>query len=206
MYSYKTYITTCLGIGFVITALIIVRYNHKNYPLSNKDLSADSILAFLLYHIPEDAYCILGITNVDLYPDPAWNYVFGCASWADRVGVLSLARLDPAFYGKKEKNDSKKILLLRSCKILSHETGHLFGMDHCIDYHCTMNGSNNLHESDAQPVHLCPVCMRKLQHMVNFNQYDRYKRLQVFYHKAGLEEQAYWVEQRQQEIEQCKKQ
>jgi archaemetzincin len=33
----------------------------------------------------------------DLYPDPAWNFVFGQASLRERVEVFSFARYDPAF-------------------------------------------------------------------------------------------------------------
>ena len=159
------------------------RFAPRQNPYSSLkyQVHADSILAYLLNHIPDDAFCILGITNIDLYPDPAWNYIFGCASWSDRVGVFSLARLGPATNGAAKKNGDKNLLLLRSCKILSHETGHLFGMEHCIHYHCNMNGSNNLQETDAQPVHLCPVCLRKLRHVLGFNLNDRYRKLHAFY-------------------------
>ena len=171
------------------------RFAPRQNPFSSLkfQVHTDSILVYLLNLIPEDAFCILGITSIDLYPAPGWNYVFGCASRADRVGVFSLTRLDPAFYGANEKNDNNKLFLLRSCKILSHEAGHLYGMEHCISYHCNMNGSNDIHESDAQPIYLCPVCLRKLQHVLGFNLHERYKKLHTFYLGNGLAEQAQWV-------------
>lgn len=35
-----------------------------------------------------------------------------------------------------------------------------------VNHHCVVNGANNLRESDAQPLHLCPVCLRKLHFAV----------------------------------------
>jgi bacterioferritin len=37
--------------------------------------------------------------------------------------------------------------LRRSCKVLAHEIGHMFGLSHCVFFHCLMNGSNSLAES-----------------------------------------------------------
>ena len=39
----------------------------------------------------------------------------------------------------------------------------MFGISHCVHFHCRMNGSDSLEESDRSPMHLCPVCLRKLQ-------------------------------------------
>jgi len=43
---------------------------------------------------PQDAYCMLGITNYDLYPGDHWNYVFGWATYNVGVGVFSFTRFD----------------------------------------------------------------------------------------------------------------
>ena len=59
-------------------------------------LSTD-VLSYLKSLLPGHAFCLLAITRQDLYPDPAWNFVFGQASLRDRVGVFSFARYDPAF-------------------------------------------------------------------------------------------------------------
>jgi archaemetzincin len=47
------------------------------------------ILSFLINQLPPDAYCLLGITMTDLYPQPSWNFIFGCADVENRVGVFS---------------------------------------------------------------------------------------------------------------------
>ena len=69
-------------------------------------------------------------------------------------------------------------------------------MAHCIDYRCVMNGCNSIKENDAQPIHLCPVCLEKLQCATSFDIDKRYKALAAFYKATGLVEEARWVENR----------
>ncbi len=154
------------------------------------------ILEALRHIIPADAFAVLGITMTDLYPDPRWNFVFGQASLDDRVGVYSFARYDPQFYGEPPEAGAGKALLRRSAKVLAHETGHMFGIQHCIWYRCLMNGSNYLGESDARPLHLCPVDLRKLYWSIGFNVIERYRRLQEFARSAGFNDEAEWLERR----------
>jgi archaemetzincin len=54
------------------------------------------------------------------------------------------------------------LCLRRTLSTASHETGHILGMAHCTAYSCLMNGSNHQEEKDRRPMHLCPVCLRKL--------------------------------------------
>jgi archaemetzincin len=132
----------------------------------------------------------------DLYPDPNWNFVFGEASPRERVGVYSFARYDPRFYGQAPTEDTRKLMLRRSCKVLAHETCHMFGVDHCVWFHCLMNGSNHLAESDARPLHLCPADLHKLQWSVGFDVVERYRRLLDFHRRAGFEDEAKWLDNR----------
>ncbi|MHC4619540.1 MAG: archaemetzincin [Planctomycetota bacterium] len=161
-----------------------------------RQILTDDVLVLLRKKLPEDAFCLLAITMDDLYPDPSWNFVFGQASLRERVGVYSFARYDPAFYGQKRTKDYEKLLLRRSCKVLVHETAHMFGLHHCIYFRCVLNGSNHLAESDSRPLHLCPVCLRKLQHSIGFDVTDRYAGLFHLYGKTGFNRDARWVEQR----------
>ena len=142
-----------------------------------------------------DAYATLGITMDDLYPDPSWNFVFGQASLHEGVGVYSFARYDPRF-NDPQARASGTLLLQRSCKVLAHEMTHMFGVQHCIYFHCLMNGSNHLAESDARPMHLCPVDLRKLQESIGFDVVERYRRLLQFYLSAGFTEEASWLSRR----------
>ena len=172
----------------------------------NRQILTGDVLVLLRKNLPADAFCVLAITMDDLYPKSSWNFVFGQASLRERVGVYSFARYDPAFYGNKRGKDYEEVLLRRSCKVLVHETSHMFGLTHCIYFKCVLNGSNHLGESDSRPVHLCPVCLRKAQYSfcnvqqngarTRFDVVNRYGNLFRFYQRSGLDGEAQWVANR----------
>ena len=164
-----------------------------NEQTGRRQLHSPSILAWLQKRLPPDAYCLLGVTMEDLYPSPSWNYVFGQASLDERVGVYSFARYDPAFFGRGRPASWRDTALRRSCKVLAHETAHMFGLPHCIYFDCVVNGANHLDESDAQPQHACPVCLRKLRHAAGFDPVRRYDQLRDFYRSRRWYEEADWV-------------
>jgi archaemetzincin len=143
-----------------------------------------------------DAVCYLAITMADLYPEERWNFVFGQASLSQRVGVYSMARYFPQFWGQQQSPESCFLALRRSCKVLAHEVGHIFGLDHCIHYRCTMNGSNSLEESDQRPLRLCPFCLKKLQWNRGFDPVKRYERLKEFFENESLLQEAAWIKLR----------
>jgi archaemetzincin len=165
-----------------------------------RQLLTDDLLALLRRNLPADAYALLGITMVDLYPEPSWNFVFGQASLRERVGVYGFARYDPRFSGTKPPADGQSLLLRRSCKVLAHETAHMFGIEHCVYFHCLMNGSNHLAESDARPLHLCPVDLHKLQASIGFDVVERYRRLLAFSRAAGWRDESRWLARRLERI------
>ncbi|QDG49365.1 hypothetical protein FIV42_01025 [Persicimonas caeni] len=150
------------------------------------------VLDELETRLPNDAYAMLGLTMTDLWPGDGWNFVFGQARLSGRVGIYSFARYDPG-PGVRPADDRRRMILLRSMKVMSHETGHMFGITHCLHYECNMNGSNSLYETDSQPIHLCPVDLRKLHHAVSFDIHRRYLALAEFYAEQGLVEQAEFV-------------
>ncbi|NND99843.1 MAG: hypothetical protein HKN47_21185 [Pirellulaceae bacterium] len=158
-----------------------------------RQLLSTDVLTWLESRVAEDAYALLAITMDDLYPEESWNFVFGQASLRNRVGVYSFVRYTPEFYGQQSDSNTSSLILERSCKVLSHETGHMFGIRHCVHFHCLMNGSNHLGESDAQPIHLCPVCLRKLQSSVNFDVQQRYQSLQEFSERARWQGESAWL-------------
>lgn len=156
-----------------------------------KQWLAGDILKWMQPELNDDAYAMIAVTMTDLYPDPQWNYVFGMASLSNRVGVFSFIRYVDA--------DESKVLR-RAAKVLTHETGHMFGIKHCIFYQCNMNGANHLNEMDETPMHLCPVCLRKMQHSVKFDPLERYQKLHAFYVKYKLDSEAEWVKIRMEKI------
>ncbi|XP_020662105.3 archaemetzincin-2 [Pogona vitticeps] len=166
----------------------------------NLQIHAGHLLNYLKKKKPKDAFCIVGVTVIDLYPRDSWNFVFGQASLTEGMGIFSFARYDSDFYSANYKGKlktTKKLspadysvfdgyytpelsskLLLRSCKTLTHEIGHIFGLHHCQWLQCVMQGSNHLEEADRRPLDLCPICLRKLQSALGFNIMERYQVLQ----------------------------
>jgi archaemetzincin len=156
---------------------------------------------YLAPRVPEHAVIYVGVTMQDLYPDPRWNYVFGEASLEDRVGVYSLVRFFPEFWREPASDTAQKKGLARSMAVLAHETGHAFGLEHCTEYECVMNGSNSLEELDRQFAELCPVCLRKLAWNIGFDPVKRYRDLGKFYHAHEVEPLASWIDRRLEQIE-----
>lgn len=76
----------------------------------------------------------------------------------------------------------------------------MFGLAHCVYFNCVMDGSNHLQESDRRPLHLCPVCLRKLQFSVGLDVEKRYEALAQFDRQAGLNDEASWVAHRLEKI------
>ena len=135
--------------------------------------------------LPKDAAAFIAFTNYDLYPGETWAFVFGQASFENRVGVYSLYRFaDPR--GRVDTN----LLLSRTLKIAMHETGHMFSMKHCIKYECLMSGTNNLDETDRRPLDDCPECMAKVAWAMKYDPVERYNNLAAFWKKNGRPEEA----------------
>jgi len=175
-----------LDVKLLPPAALDAKIRSRTNPYSGQhQLLTGDLLDLLRHRIPEDAFCIIGITTEDLYPSESWNFVFGQASLTDRVGVYSFAR-----YG----GGTNELTLRRSCKVLTHETAHMFGMMHCIWNRCILNGSNHLAETDARPMHLCGVDLRKLHWSVRFDVVERYRRLRNLSLEAHFEDEAQWID------------
>ncbi|ELK09196.1 Archaemetzincin-1 [Pteropus alecto] len=162
------------------------------------------ILNFLRDSKPGDALCVLGLTRCDLYPHETWGFTFGSYLPGQEVGVCSFARfsgellqgapsaldLAPA---RTAADDSTTTLwdrgqslcfsalgTVQCCKVTCHELCHLLGLGSCRWLSCVMQGVLSLDEALRRPLDLCPVCLRKLQHILGFKLVDRYKRLHAW--------------------------
>ena len=99
---------------------------------------------------------ILMITDVDLYA-PGLNFIFGEAELGGKSALLSIHRLDPAFYGEH----SPSLFRERVVKEAIHELGHTFGLSHCTN-DCAMKFSSNILEVDSKPAKYCDTCRKKM--------------------------------------------
>jgi len=166
--------------------------------------------------MPKDALVLMALTTMDVYCDEPDLFVAGLAGGNARAGVFSLRRYDPSLTFSEEhwydisrkqseeaaeSRETGKVMLQRSIKLLVHEIAHLLGVDHCIWYSCCMNGSGHLEEDFRQSMHLCPVDLRKLQHLCGFDVVERYSKLAEFFAKHDLTEEKDWVEKRLKSIE-----
>jgi archaemetzincin len=163
-----------------------------NAVTGKRQLLASDVLRSLKTTIPADAFALLAVTMEDLYPDPSWNFVFGMASLKERVGVQSLARQDPAFFGEPRPDGWQTLARRRATWTLLHEISHMFGLTHCTYWRCVVAGSNSQDESDRSPLHACPVCLRKLYSAIAFDPAAREDALAAVFVGLGIEDEAAW--------------
>lgn len=140
---------------------------------------------FLPKLLPEDAAALIAFTNYDLYPGDTWAFVFGQATFSERVGVWSLYQ-----FARPGEKTNFNLLLDRTLKIAMHETGHMFSMKHCTKYECLMSGTNHLAETDRRPLDNCPECMAKVAWAMKYDTVERYHKLAEFWEKNGRPDEA----------------
>jgi archaemetzincin len=158
--------------------------DHKRDWTLGLQLHSVYILDEVLYpRVPKDAAALIALTAIDLYPQESWNFVFGQASLNRRVGVWSMAR-----NGDPERNYRQ--VLERTLNTATHETGHMFSIEHCTAYLCNLCGSNSMAESDRHPLQLCAECLPKLLHATGAEPQRRFEALIEFCEERGLEEAA----------------
>jgi archaemetzincin len=136
---------------------------------------------------PADALAYLALTASDLWPGKGWNFVFGQASLRQRIGVWSI-------YRNGDPETDFRLCLRRTLATASHETGHILGMRHCTAFACLMNGSNHQEERDRMPMHLCPVCLRKLCWNLRVELVPYLMKLKAFCHQNDLDPESDWYE------------
>jgi archaemetzincin len=136
---------------------------------------------------PADALAYLALTASDLWPGRGWNFVFGQASLRERLGAWSI-------YRNGDPEREFRSCLRRTLSTASHETGHILGIWHCTAHSCLMNGSNHQGEKDRRPMHLCPVCLRKLCWNLHVEPVPYVTKLEVFCRRNGFEAEADWYD------------
>jgi archaemetzincin len=134
---------------------------------------------------PTDALAYLALTAADLWPGEGWNFVFGQANLCQRTGVWSI-------YRNGDPVDDFTVCLRRTLSTASHELCHVLTMQHCTVFRCLMNGSNHEQERDARPLHMCPVCLRKLCWNLRVDPLPYFRRMNTFCQQNGLDSETGW--------------
>ncbi len=162
---------------------VIPKHARRIGPEEHEQFLAGFILdSVLKKEKPQNGIGLMALTEVDLYPKPEWTFVFGLASYRDRIAVSSIYRL----YDKSLENKDFTLCLERLLKICSHEIGHMFGLHHCIDADCVMNGTNSLSETDEHTLRLCSNCQRKLNSGIKFDNKKRLLELEKYFKRNHL--------------------
>jgi archaemetzincin len=103
----------------------------------------------------------VAVVSVDLFI-PVLTYVFGQAMLGGEAGIVSIRRLDEAFYGMAA--DPAR-LRERLEKELLHEIGHQLGLYHCHQFECVMRSSTEVEEIDLKRAWFCEACAGKLREL-----------------------------------------
>lgn len=137
------------------------------YIPSRQRYSADDLLDFILKHqafkpnTPASQNCdyIVGLTEKDICTpmnnSSSWG-VFGLGLMPGKACVISTLRL--------KKNVSFSLQTTRLIKVVLHELGHNFGLDHCKTPGCMMRDAEGTIKSvDNENMDICNACKAKLK-------------------------------------------
>ena len=118
----------------------------------------------------------------------------------DLTGVKGQARAG----GSESPASLSALYLSRICRTASHELGHCFGIDHCVFYACSMQGSASLTEDARQPPYLCPVDLAKVLQATGADIDHRYRALLAFCKNHGdtscFDAFGAWIEKRLEKV------
>jgi archaemetzincin len=157
-------------LGFKVDPAGEVQVPSAAYAPRRRQYQAEPFLPLIRPYRQQAPDLVLGITGVDLYV-PSLNFVFGLADPRTRCAIISLARLDPQYYGQAA--DPRRFQE-RALKEAVHELGHLLGLSHCRRPDCVMFFSNSLADTDRKGQSFCPDCRRSLvsRFINNFNKLE----------------------------------
>lgn len=174
-------------------------------------LSVLDLLDAIETQLPPDGYCVLGLTSERIYEGEVGTgtEMLGRAFGGSRIAAFSTATMLESGGAKRAKT-SFTASFAHLVATVAHETMHCFGLDHCGLYSCCMNSWADTVGEFAPPphhdhawdgdavvgvVHLCPVCVRKLQIPCGFELKDRCAALAKACAAIGLDEQSAWYKE-----------
>ena len=135
----------------------------KNFPANfyykpRNRYRADSTIKWLKQIKPDSARTIVGITNEDVSVNKGANKDYGVMGLGYKPGKACVV----STYRLRKTAASQKHFQQRLFKVVVHEMGHNFGLDHCPDETCIMVDAEGQMKLD-QEKDLCSSCKQKLQ-------------------------------------------
>jgi len=156
-------------------------------PAGERRLFASQVLGRLIARgLPADAASVVAITPLDLTRTGGGTWAFGQASLMDRVAVVS-------FHRQGDPREDFNLCLRRFSKTCLHEVGHSFGIAHCVENECGMNGSSSREEADSRPLWFCAEDEMKVWLACGLDPASRYAALEAWAATFDLrEESQFW--------------
>jgi archaemetzincin len=121
-------------------------------------IDAGALLTALETTTEEPDRILVGLTAEDL-ATAVFTFVFGLARTGGRAAIVSLARVDPTFYGLPPDPALRD---QRAVSEIRHELGHLSGRGHCPDRSCLMSFAGTIDKADTRGERFCSDCAREL--------------------------------------------
>ena len=121
---------------------------------------ADKLLDDLAAHAPAETDKVVGLTNRDISTRKGehedWG-IFGLGSMGGKSCVISTFRLN------KDGQASRTLLAARLGKVVTHEVGHTFDLDHCPTPGCLMQDARGtIRTVDSEDGSPCPDCGKEI--------------------------------------------
>lgn len=133
------------------------------YYKSRNRYRAEKLLDYLEENVDSKFTKVIGLTNRDISTTKGEYYdwgIFGLGSLAGRTCVVSTYRL-----GKDKVSDS--LFIERLKKVVNHELGHTFGLNHCPYKGCLMeDAKGKIKTVDSETGAFCPDCKEKLKELI----------------------------------------
>jgi archaemetzincin len=121
-------------------------------------VDADGLLR-LLEGLPREPGAVLvGLTDADI-GHPIFTFFFGRARLGGGALLVSLARLDPTFYGLPA---DPALTVRRAIREVLHELGHVVGLRHCERPDCLMRFAGDAEAIDVRGGRFCDACRAHL--------------------------------------------
>ena len=117
-------------------------------------LDADKLLQRLEACPRPEGHWTLGLSAEDI-GHPIFTFFFGRARHHGGAALVSLARLDPSFYGLEA---DLHLTARRAAREALHELGHVAGLGHCDDNRCIMRFVTDVEGIDNRGVTFCTAC------------------------------------------------